>query len=98
MLDAPSQRGARYQVILLDVDNGPSWLAHENNARLYTIAALQRWKALLVPGGCLAVWSAQREPEFWARLRMVFGRAKESALETASEKGLVEQFVYLARK
>jgi spermidine synthase len=98
VLDTTSQPGARYHAILVDVDNGPSWLARENNARLYTTAALQSWKELLTLGGCLAVWSAQHEPEFLARLRAVFGQAEGISIETPSEKGLVEQFVYLAQK
>ncbi|MCB0188735.1 MAG: hypothetical protein KDE31_30910, partial [Caldilineaceae bacterium] len=46
---------ASYAAILLDVDNGPSWLTYEANARLYTDAALQRWAHALLPGGVFAV-------------------------------------------
>ena len=86
----------QYHAILLDVDNGPSWLAHPHNARLYTSDALQRWAALLVSGGCLVVWSAQREPEFLTRLRQVFGRAEEITVAATNEKGVVEHFIYRA--
>jgi spermidine synthase len=86
----------QYHAILLDVDNGPSWLAHENNARLYTTEALQRWASVLVPGGCLTVWSAQREPEFLERLGAVFSQAEEIPVEVTNERGLIEQFVYRA--
>jgi spermidine synthase len=96
ILHAHSQRGVQYHAILLDVDNGPSWLVHEDNARLYTTEALQRWARLLVPGGCFAVWSAQRESEFLEQLRTVFGRAEEILVEATSEKGRIEQFVYRA--
>lgn len=90
---------AAYHAILLDVDNGPSWLAHADNARLYTIEALKRWSALLVPGGSFAVWSAQPEPEFLERLQTVFGQAKELPVaDPHQEKEPVEYFIYLSTK
>jgi spermidine synthase len=86
---------AAYHAILLDVDNGPSWLAHADNARLYTLAALERWSALLVPGGSFAVWSAQPEPEFLKSLQAVFGQAEElSVADRNQEDAPVEYFIY----
>jgi spermidine synthase len=86
---------AAYHAILLDVDNGPSWLAHENNARLYTHQALERWSALLTPGGSFAVWSAQPEPEFLERIRTVFSCAEEIPILASNHKQEpVEHFIY----
>ncbi len=86
---------AAYHAILLDVDNGPSWLAHEHNARLYTHEALERWSALLTPGGSLAVWSAQPEPEFLERIRTVFSRAEEIPILAPNHKQEpIEHFIY----
>jgi spermidine synthase len=61
--------------VCLDVDNGPGWLAHERNARLYDAEGLARLRGWLAPGGVLAVWSAQAEPGFPERLAAVFGAA-----------------------
>jgi spermidine synthase len=84
-----------YHAILLDVDNGPSWLVHEDNARLYTLEALEQWSALLTPGGSFAVWSAQPEPEFLERMRTVFGRAEEIPVLAPNHKHEpVEHFIY----
>jgi spermidine synthase len=88
---------AIYHAILLDVDNGPSWLAHPDNARLYTRQALERWAALLVPGGRLAVWSAQLEPDFLNRMKAVFYRAEEMPILAPDHKNEpVESFIYVA--
>jgi spermidine synthase len=88
---------ATYHAILLDVDNGPSWLAHEDNARLYTREALERWAALLTPGGSLAVWSAQPEPELLERAQAVFDRAEEIPILAPDYRNKpVEHFVYRA--
>ena len=87
---------AAYHAILLDVDNGPSWLAHEDNARLYTLEALEQWSVLLAPGGSFAVWSAQPEPAFLERMQTVFGRAEEIPIGVSHHKNKpVEYFIYL---
>jgi spermidine synthase len=86
---------AAYLAILLDVDNGPSWLAHEKNARLYTYEALERWSALLNPGGTFTVWSAQPEPEFLERMQTIFSRAEEiSILAPNHQQEPLEHFIY----
>jgi len=88
-----------YDAILLDVDNGPSWLVDKRNVRLYTFEALKRWLAILIPGGSFAVWSAQREAEFSARLQAVFPHTEEIPITTPNQKGEpVEYFIYRAAK
>jgi spermidine synthase len=87
-----------YHSILLDVDNGPSWLAHEKNARLYTLEALERWSALLTPGGSISVWSAQPEPEFLGRMQTVFGQAEGITILAPNHKNEpVEYFIWVNR-
>jgi len=63
--------GARgvYDAVLLDVDNGPSAIANEGNARLYGAAGLARAARALRPGGTLAVWSAGEDAAFSKALR-----------------------------
>jgi len=58
-----------YDVILLDVDNGPAAMTLEKNHELYTPAGVGRLHRALEPGGVLAVWSADDEPRFLDRLR-----------------------------
>lgn len=53
-----------FDAILLDVDNGPSGLCLESNAKLYSKTGLQLAKAALRPGGCLGIWSSQADPIF----------------------------------
>ena len=59
---------ARYDVILLDVDNGPSAVAHEENDSLYGVAGLGYCHAALAEDGVLGVWSAVPDPRFVNRL------------------------------
>jgi spermidine synthase len=61
-----------YDVLCLDIDNGPEWTVTEGNAALYGPAGLDLLAGRLRPGGVLAVWSAGAAPAFEARLRERF--------------------------
>ncbi len=88
-----------YNIIVLDVDNGPSWLAHEQNSRLYSTGTLGSWRNSLKTGGVLAVWSAQPEPAFLGRMRSVFGEGVELAVEAPHlREAAPDDFIYLAVK
>ena len=52
-----------YDLVLLDVDNGPGFLVHDDNAGLYREPFLRTVAAVLRPGGAVAVWSAAESPE-----------------------------------
>jgi spermidine synthase len=58
VLDTLKQSPATFDVILLDVDNGPRALAQPKNQRLYGEWGVRACLAALRPGGVLAVWSA----------------------------------------
>ena len=60
---------ARFDSVLLDVDNGPVAFTQEANAGLYDNAGLLMIKEALRPGGVLAVWSAWDDRKFEHRLR-----------------------------
>jgi len=70
------ERAGAYDVILLDVDNGPEAFTLEQNRRLYSERGLDRIARALTPGGVLAVWSAHDHPPFLQRLRKAGFRAR----------------------
>jgi len=55
--------------ILLDVDNGPSFLIHDHNQRVYSAAFLNHCLHLLRPGGRLVIWCEAESPELATTLR-----------------------------
>jgi spermidine synthase len=61
----------RFDLVLLDVDNGPGWLASAANAWLYTTDGLRTVLASLRPHGVAAVWSPAANPELEATLPAV---------------------------
>jgi spermidine synthase len=63
-----SERG-QFDVVMLDVDNGPDAFASTGNTYLYGDTGLAAIRAALKPGGVLAVWSAWEDRKFEQRLR-----------------------------
>lgn len=59
----------RYDAILLDVDNGPDGLTRTGNDKIYSAQGLASAKAVLKPGGILAIWSAAPDAAFSRRLK-----------------------------
>ena len=53
-----------FDVILNDVDNGPSGCSWERNERLYRAAGLAAIRRCLRPKGVLGVWCADPDPRF----------------------------------
>jgi spermidine synthase len=91
---------ARYHAIMLDVDNGPDALTSPGNARLYGPAGLARARAALRPGGTLAVWSAEGDPRFSARLERAGFRVRVErvlARHNGSKRGGKRHVLWLAQ-
>lgn len=87
----------RYDAILLDVDNGPDFLAQEENAALYDEAGLERALDALAPDGLLAIWSSHEAPVMEARLR---ARASVEVvrIEVTRDRRTFAYPIYLARR
>lgn len=64
-----------FDLVVLDVDNGPEFLVHEANAALYESAVLRRVHAALRVGGALAVWSSTRSDRLARGIQEVFGHS-----------------------
>ena len=75
----------KFDVILLDVDNGPVALSHAQNQRLYGDNGVRVCRDALNPGGILAVWSAGPSPRFERRL--VAAGFEHEVLRVAARRG-----------
>jgi spermidine synthase len=69
VLESLRADGERYDVILLDVDNGPIAFTQDTNSWLYSPAGLERMRAALTEGGVVAFWSAAPDAGFSANLQ-----------------------------
>ncbi len=86
-----------FDVILLDVDNGPKALTRKANQYLYTVSGLLEIKAALKLSGVVALWSANRDDAFEENL-MEAGFAVEVRDVHARQNPRVTHSIYLAMK
>ncbi len=68
---------ASFDVVLLDVDNGPQQLVYDANASLYRTPFLRACRDAIAPGGVLAFWSADASTELAAGLAASFDSVEE---------------------
>lgn len=90
-------RPATYDLILLDVDNGPDNLVHAGNASLYEQPALELAKAVLRPGGALVVWSANQAPHLESTMGQVFGEVEARSHEVKLQERDEHYWLYIGR-
>jgi spermidine synthase len=90
-------REASYDLVLLDVDNGPGYLVHAANAALYEPPALTDARRLLRPGGALVVWSADEALELEEALRSVFGDVAAERHDVRLQERDEHYWLYVAR-
>lgn len=76
-----------WDVVLLDVDNGPGFLVRAENADLYGGPGLSAAAAALAPGGVLAIWSSHRSPELLEGLRATGVGEAEEVVRTVRRDG-----------
>ncbi len=89
---------ATYDVMLLDVDNGPGQLVHEANSALYDEPFLRAVLDRLTPGGALVVWCAERSPDLAEVLREVFDEVEERAHAVRLQDRDEHYWLYVARR
>jgi spermidine synthase len=96
--DAADGTTETYDAILLDVDNGPDALVHEQNRRIYSFAGLRAAKAALNPGGVLAIWSAARDPGFTRRLEKAGYAVEEVEVRARPNNKGPRHIIWFARR
>ena len=87
---------ACFDVIALDVDNGPEGLTKSANDWLYTSTGILAAQAALREGGILAYWSAGPDQAFHERLRRCGFLVEELSVHAHGKKG-ARHVIWLAQ-
>ena len=92
-----------YDLVLLDVDNGPGYLVYDDNAELYRETFLAQVASALRPGGTLVVWSADESPDLARAMESVFGNCAPIPYDVTLVHGggrtrEERYWIYLARR
>ncbi len=78
---------ARYDAILLDVDNGAESLTRSTNDRLYSRGGLAAARVAVTQRGVLAVWSSSANPKFAENFRRAGFSVTEERARARRTKG-----------
>lgn len=88
---------ARFDAILLDVDNGPRAFTTPRNGTLYGDPGIAAVRAALKPGGVLGVWSAWDDRKFEQRLRYHGFAVRVERVRGRLKKGGPRHTIFLGR-
>lgn len=87
-----------YDLVLLDVDNGPAHLVHVDNAAVYGIEFLGAVAGMLRHGGAVVVWSASEAPGLGENLAAVYGTAPPIPVDVRLQDRAERYWLYLSRR
>jgi spermidine synthase len=88
----------KYDLIALDIDNGPDWLSHEANVQLYGEQVLKRLLRMLNHQGILTMWSAAPSTLLEQSLQQVFGNVMvEEAADHNGEGKVIMAYIYICQ-
>lgn len=87
---------AKFDVIALDVDNGPEGLTKSSNDWLYSLEGVLSAQSALTENGVLAYWSAGPDQAFHDRLRRCGFLVEETIVYAHGKKG-ARHMIWLAR-
>jgi len=89
----------RFDALLLDVDNGPSFLVLEQNVGIYTLRGLKAMRRALAPGGVLGLWSHRPDEKLHRLLDDVFDTVDVTLIEdNHHDRDLPLTAIYTAKK
>lgn len=91
----PGRPRGSLDALLLDVDNGPGFLVHPGNTRVYGSPFLTAASRTLRSGGVLGVWSADPAPELALVLERACGACEEVLLDVTRDGRTFTYAVYL---
>lgn len=91
------RRDDAFDALLLDVDNGPGFLIHDHNVRVYAADWLRVASGRLRPGGLLAVWSEAPAPTLAGTLGGL-GRLTEQPIGVRRAGRRFDYMLYLLRR
>lgn len=97
VLNVIKQNRNTYDAILLDVDNGPEGLTHEDNDKLYSNRGLKESFNSLKSNGVLAVWSSGPSNDFVKKLKRTGFKVEEKKVRGHGKKG-AHHIIWLATK
>jgi spermidine synthase len=87
-----------FDLVLLDVDNGPDYLVHEANAAVYEREFLGCVRHAVKPGGVLVIWSSSESEALQRAVAEAFGNCESLPHPVRLQTREETYWLYLARR
>lgn len=87
---------ATYDLVLLDVDNGPGHLVHDANEAVYLMPFLH--EAERVTRGVVAIWSAAESASLRHTMQQVFGNCEPQSYDVVLGSRTEAYWLYVSRR
>jgi spermidine synthase len=95
---AIAEAQSTYDLVLLDVDNGPGYLVHDDNAEIYEHDVIAGTWSMVDPGGALVIWSSSRAPALQQVMERVYGNCTEHAYDVMLGDRPEQYLLYCSRR
>ncbi len=95
---AIAEAKSTYDLVLLDVDNGPGYLVHDSNAGIYEHDLIASTKSMVNPGGALVVWSASQAPGLQRVMHKVYDNCTEHTYDVMLGDRSEQYYLYRSRR
>ncbi len=95
---AIAEATSTYDLVLLDVDNGPGYLVHDSNSGLYEREFIASTVRIVNRGGALAIWSANPAPDLQREMEEAFGNCTEHRYDVLLQERPEQYLLYLSRR
>lgn len=96
--DAGAENSGTFDLLLLDVDNGPAVVARHRNARLYSEEGVRTCARALKPGGVVALWSAGPDRRYEKHLAAAGFGVEVKSVSARGSAGGGRDVIFIARK
>ena len=96
--DANDGTCAKFDAILLDVDNGPDGMVRADNNRIYSKTGLGKARDALKPGGIVSVWSAAPDHGFRRRMKEAGFEVEEKGVRSRPNNKGAHHTIWFGRK
>ena len=88
---------AAYDLVILDVDNGPGFLVYDDNEAIYQRDFLAQTRDCLRPGGALVIWSAAESSSLDTEMKEAFGNVVAIPYDVTLQNRREQYWLYLSR-
>ena len=85
-----------YDLICMDIDNGPGLLVKETNQRVYQPSFFRGIKEIMEPHGIFSIWAYEKDEDLVGRIKKIFPNCSVEEVVEKNPNRELSYYIYLA--